>query len=195
VARSVKNEPASSGHTIHSITDVVVAFFIIASSEPEEMQVCHHPTGRMRMLLGVILVLELLLLFLQPCCAAEESENNNSTAPPPILDIQSIAERAAAFPMCDGSSKCNRFRYSYQGDCGNLAKPARGRWCRPDYDMDAVCCGDSPLDCCVLNGGGIMVTMLFMLLLVGTVTILSCSCCSCCPYHRRLNKRKVPADI
>lgn len=104
--------------------------------------------------------------------------------------IQSIAERASAFPMCDGSHQCNRFRYSYQGDCGNIAKPSRGRWCRPDYDMDAVCCGDSPLDCCVLNGGGIMVTMLMMALLVATVVFLSCACCPCCLYYNRLQRRK-----
>lgn len=104
--------------------------------------------------------------------------------------IQSIAERASAFPMCDGSLQCNRFRYSYQGHCGNIAKPSRGRWCRPDYDMDAVCCGDSPLDCCVLNAGGIMVTMLMMALLVSTVIFVSCACCPCCLYYNQLQRRK-----
>jgi hypothetical protein len=160
---------------------------------------------RTRIVFGVISGLQ-LLLHLSPflpssgwgadaaVSAADEqkaiSSNTAAGNGTGLLDIKSISDRAKAFPMCDGSLQCNRFRYSYQGDCGNLAKPVRGRWCRPDYDMDAVCCGDSPLDCCVLNGGGIMVTMLVMILMVGTVTILACSCCTCCPYHGRLNKKR-----
>lgn len=147
----------------------------------------------MRTLLGVVLGFPLLILLVPPWCStpATGEDVNSTSTPGGGGSIQTIAERATAFPMCDGSLKCNRFRYSYQGDCGNLAKPSRGRWCRPDFDMDAVCCGDSPLDCCVLNGGGIMVTMLVMLMMVGTVTILSCACCPCCLYHDRLRGKKV----